>query len=144
LVFVPRGAGVGAPLAAPLSQTQHPGSVSSLGWAQGRADVLTDLIARKDLPLGAFLLALVIAFGFGAGHALSPGHGKTVVAAYLVGSRGTPAHAALLGVTVTVSHTIGVFLLGLVVLFASDYILPEKLYPWLGFSSGFLIAILGL
>src|SRR5206468_4362428 len=94
--------------------------------------------------LGAFLLALVIAFGFGAGHALSPGHGKTVVAAYLVGSRGTPAHAALLGVTVTVSHTIGVFLLGLVVLFASDYILPEKLYPWLGFSSGFLIAVLGI
>lgn len=119
-------------------------NVSALSWAQGRADALTELIAQPELPLGAFLIALLIAFGFGAGHALSPGHGKTVVAAYLVGSRGTAKHAALLGVTVTVSHTIGVFLLGLVVLYAANYILPEQLYPWLGFTSGLLVAIMGV
>lgn len=120
------------------------GSATALAWAQGRTDALTDLLTQKDLPFGAFLVALLIAFMFGAGHALSPGHGKTVVAAYLVGSRGTAKHAALLGITVTISHTIGVFLLGLIVLYAADYILPEQLYPWLGVTSGLLVAFMGV
>ena len=77
-------------------------------------------------------------------HALSPGHGKTVVAAYLVGSRGTPRHALLLGLVVTVTHVIGVFALGLVVLAASKYVVPERLYPWLGYASGLLIIAIGL
>ena len=64
-------------------------------------------------------------------HAMSPGHGKTVVGAYLVGSRGTVKHAAFLGLTVTITHTLGVFALGLITLFASNYILPEKLIPFL-------------
>ena len=123
---------------------QRANSVAGLSWAQGRADALTNLISQQELPLGAFLIALLVAFAFGAGHALSPGHGKTVVAAYLVGSRGTAKHAALLGLTVTISHTIGVFLLGLVVLYAANYILPEQLYPWLGFSSGLLVAVMGV
>ncbi len=127
------------------NQVQAPANnVSALSWAQGRADALTDLVAQKELPLGAFLVALLIAFGFGAGHALSPGHGKTIVAAYLVGSKGTAKHAALLGITVTVSHTIGVFLLGLVVLYAANYILPEQLYPWLGVTSGLMVAFMGV
>ncbi|MDP9255085.1 MAG: high-affinity nickel-transporter, partial [Actinomycetota bacterium] len=82
------------------------------------------------------LLLFGAAFGWGALHALSPGHGKSMVAGYLVGSRGTPRHAAILGLTVTVTHTFAVFALGLVTLFASQYILPEKLYPWLGVVSG--------
>src|SRR5207302_8728551 len=89
-------------------------------------------------------LAFVTACVLGAGHALSPGHGKTMVAAYLVGSRGTAAHAALLGVTVTASHTAGVFLLGLVSLFLSRYVVPERLYPWLGFLSGAMIVGIGV
>ena len=113
-------------------------------WAQARNDALTALVSQGNLPLGALLFGLLIAFAFGAAHALSPGHGKTVVAAYLVGSRGTAAHAAFLGVTVTVSHTIGVFLFGLVVLYASQYIVPEQLYPWLGVVSGLLIVVVGL
>src|SRR5262249_16380919 len=87
---------------------------------------------------------LLIAFGLGCLHALSPGHGKTMVGAYLVGSRGTPWHAVLLGVTVTLSHTAGVFALGLAVLLASRWIVPEQLYPWLGFASGAAITAIGL
>jgi ABC-type nickel/cobalt efflux system permease component RcnA len=80
----------------------------------------------------------------GAFHALEPGHGKTVVAAYLVGSRGTVRHALLLGLVVTASHTVGVYLLGVVTLYASRHVVPERLYPWLGAASGLLIAVLGV
>lgn len=90
------------------------------------------------------LLLFGAAFGWGALHALSPGHGKSMVAGYLVGSRGTPRHAAILGLTVTVTHTFAVFALGLVTLFASQYILPEKLYPWLGVVSGVMVVTIGL
>jgi nickel/cobalt transporter (NicO) family protein len=89
-----------------------------------------------------FLLAA--AFGWGALHALSPGHGKTLVAGYLVGARGTPRHAAILGLMVTATHTVSVFALGLVTLAASQYILPERLYPWLGVLSGLLVVGIGL
>ena len=76
-------------------------------------------------------------------HALSPGHGKTVVAAYLVGNRGTARHALFLGGVVTFTHTIGVFLLGFVTLYLSRYVVPERLYPWVGFISGLTILAIG-
>lgn len=104
----------------------------------------TEIMARKDLGLGVILAALAIAVGLGAFHALEPGHGKTLVAAYLVGSRGTFKHAFLLGVIVTASHTAGVYLLGAITLYASKYIVPERIYPWLGAISGVMIALLGL
>jgi nickel/cobalt exporter len=114
------------------------------GLTKTPKDSFTELIAKKELTPQIILLSLVIAFGLGAFHALSPGHGKTVVAAYLVGSRGTAGHALLLGIIVTLTHTIGVFALGFVTLFASKYILPEKLYPWLGFTSGLIIVLMGI
>lgn len=104
----------------------------------------TEIIAKNELGLGIILAALAIAVGLGAFHALEPGHGKTLVAAYLVGSRGTFKHAFLLGLIVTASHTAGVYLLGGVTLYASKYIVPERLYPWLGALSGAMIAALGL
>jgi ABC-type nickel/cobalt efflux system permease component RcnA len=105
----------------------------------------TELIStRGKLSFWFLLSAALIAAGLGAMHALEPGHGKTIVAAYLVGSRGTARHAVLLGVVVTASHTVGVFLLGAVTLYASRYIVPEKLYPWLGTISGLSVAGLGL
>jgi ABC-type nickel/cobalt efflux system permease component RcnA len=67
-----------------------------------------------------------------------------VVAAYLVGSRGTAWHALILGVVVTISHTAGVYLLGAVTFYASNHVVPEKLYPWLSLVSGLTIAVLGL
>ena len=105
-------------------------------------DAFTQAIATARLTPAIILLGLGIAFIFGAFHALSPGHGKTMVAAYLVGSHGTPKHAALLGLTVTITHTAGVFALGFVTLFASQYILPERLYSVLSIVSG--LAVFGV
>jgi ABC-type nickel/cobalt efflux system permease component RcnA len=103
----------------------------------------TELIATEQLGLGIILIALGVAAGLGAFHALEPGHGKTLVAAYLVGSRGTVKHAFLLGLIVTAAHTAGVYLLGAVTLYASRYIVPGQLYPWLGVISGVMITSLG-
>ncbi len=104
----------------------------------------TELMTTRPPGIGILLLALVVAAGLGAVHALEPGHGKTVVAAYLVGSRGTAWHALVLGLVVTASHTAGVYLLGAVTLYASRYIVPERLYPWLGVASGLTVAGLGI
>jgi nickel/cobalt transporter (NicO) family protein len=117
---------------------------------------LTDLKAlftpsyqRSPLPnvdwnsTGGIWVAIVGAFIWGAMHSLSPGHGKTVVGAYLVGTRATPGHALFLAFTTTITHTIGVFALGLITLFAAEYILPEQLYPWLGLGSGVMVVTIG-
>jgi ABC-type nickel/cobalt efflux system permease component RcnA len=111
---------------------------------QTPSTLLTELMTTRQLSAGVILLALLAAIGLGAFHALEPGHGKTLVAAYLIGSRGTAWHALLLGLIVTGSHTIGVYALGGVALFASHYILPEQLYPWLGLTSGLLIIGTGI
>ena len=89
------------------------------------------------------VLLLLAAFGWGAVHALSPGHGKAMVAAYLVGTRGTARQAVALGATVTVTHTAGVALLGVVALTLSQYVLPEDLYPWLNLVAGLLVLGVG-
>jgi nickel/cobalt transporter (NicO) family protein len=102
------------------------------------------LIARDRLTPGFVALSILIAMFWGAAHALSPGHGKSIVAAYLVGSRGTPRHAVFLGMTVTVTHTIGVFALGLVTLSLSAFIVPDQLYPWLNLVSALLIVGVGV
>jgi len=103
----------------------------------------TELIATKQISFAIALLAAAIAAGLGALHALEPGHGKTIVAAYLVGSRGTARHALLLGTIVTISHTAGVYLLGAITLYAQKYVLPERIYPFLAVLSGVLIAGMG-
>ncbi|NOK59586.1 MAG: hypothetical protein GFH27_549285n110 [Chloroflexi bacterium AL-W] len=102
------------------------------------------LIANTASTPYAMGVALLIAFGLGAVHALSPGHGKTIVAAYLVGSRGTTKHALFLGLTTTITHTIGVFALGIITLGVSEFILPEQLYPILTMVSGAAVLLLGL
>jgi ABC-type nickel/cobalt efflux system permease component RcnA len=107
-------------------------------------NAFTELVAAPQLGPGVLLFALLLAASLGAFHAVEPGHGKTVVAAYLVGSRGTAWHAVTLGLIVTASHTVGVYLLGAVTLYASRYVVPERLYPWLGVTSGLTIAILGV
>lgn len=107
-------------------------------------DGFADLLAGGDDEGPLLLLLLAAAFGWGALHALSPGHGKAMVAGYLAGSRGKPRHAVALGLTVTATHTASVFALGLVTLAASQYILPEQIYPWLGVASGAMIVGVGL
>jgi nickel/cobalt exporter len=101
------------------------------------------LIARDDLGVGVILISLALAFFWGSAHALSPGHGKAIVTAYLVGQRGKPRHAAALGLIVTATHTIGVFTLGFVTLGLSQFIVPEQLYPWIGLVSGLLVIGVG-
>ena len=89
------------------------------------------------------LAAIMIAFALGAAHALTPGHGKTIVAAYLVGSRGTLKHALFLGAMVTATHTITVFALGLATLFLFRYIVPAQITQILGAISGLSIVVIG-
>ena len=87
------------------------------------------MLQNRELTFGMMLIGIAVAFGLGAVHAFSPGHGKTIVAAYLVGSRGTAKHALFLGGMVTFTHTISVFMLGFVTLFLSKYVAPEKISP---------------
>ena len=103
----------------------------------------SSLIGRHHLSALVILASLAAAFFWGMAHALSPGHGKTIVAAYLVGQRGTPWHAAALGAIVTITHTIGVFALGIITLALSAFIVPEQLYPWLNLVSGVLVVTIG-
>ncbi len=107
-------------------------------------EILLDLVRSKEGSLAFYAFALVIALALGALHALTPGHGKTVVAAYLVGSRGTSWHAIVLGTVVTLTHTGSVFLLGIITLAASQYILPTTIIPFLEILSGVLILGLGV
>jgi ABC-type nickel/cobalt efflux system permease component RcnA len=124
--------------AAPVPpQAEAPGTVV-------RGDFLSQMLHRGDIPWTLTLLGVAVAFGLGAMHALSPGHGKTIVAAYLVGTHGTFKHAIFLGGMVTFTHTISVFALGLTTLFLSRYVLPEKIFPILGAISGLSIVWIGL
>jgi nickel/cobalt transporter (NicO) family protein len=101
------------------------------------------LIEEGDVSAGVLLISLLVAAFWGAAHALTPGHGKALVAAYLVGTRGRPRHAFMLGGSVTVAHTAGVFAIGLVTLALSQFIVPERLYPWLTLVSGLLVVVVG-
>jgi nickel/cobalt transporter (NicO) family protein len=109
-----------------------------------RNDAFTRLILLEEIKLSTLLVALGISFIWGAMHAMTPGHGKTIVGAYLVGSRGTLKHAVYLGLTTTITHTLGVFALGLITLFAAQYIVPETLYPWMNLLSGLFVVAIGL
>lgn len=101
---------------------------------------LARLIEEGNLGLLAFLLAFLL----GCAHAFTPGHGKTMVAAYLVGERGTAKQAVLLGLVVTVTHTLSVFALGVGMYFFAGKFAPERVTKLLEFVSGAAIAILGL
>ena len=117
------------------SGLQSPDRVADSGFSS--------LIGRGQLSTGVVLLSLLIAAFWGAAHALTPGHGKALVAGYLVGTKGRPRHAVMLGATVTVTHTVGVFALGLITLLLSQFIVPETLYPWLTLASGLLVVGVG-
>jgi nickel/cobalt transporter (NicO) family protein len=125
------GSGAAPSLEAASSSTREEGRFESL-------------VSQKDLGVGAVLLSLLVAMFWGAAHALTPGHGKAIVAGYLVGTRGTPRHAVYLGLIVTATHTAGVFALGLVTLLLSRFLVPEQLYPWLTVASGLLVVGVGL
>ena len=132
--------------AAPITQAATPTPSATPKPAAGevtRGDYLSRMLSQRDIPFNVMLIGIAVAFAFGALHAKSPGHGKTMVAAYLVGSRGTMKQAAFLGGMVTLTHTISVFILGLVTLVFAKYLAPEKLVTWLGVASGISIVLIG-
>jgi nickel/cobalt exporter len=139
---VPKSESLPATLAAPPAPTFVQQQPTAPGTVV-RGDFLSRMLQRRDLGWGLIALCILAAFGLGATHALSPGHGKTIVAAYLVGSRGTLKHAGLLGFVVTFTHTFTVFMLGLGVLFFQQYVVPEKIVPALGAVSGLSIVLVG-
>ena len=99
--------------------------------------------SKGDLGFAMTIFSLGSALLLGCAHALSPGHGKTMVAAYLIGSRGTRRDAVLLGGIVTFTHVISVLLLGLVCLLFSKAVVSHKVFPWIGAASGAVIFIVG-
>ena len=135
-------------LAAVVMPTSDPVPALSSGRSLEAPDRVADsgftrLIGRHHLSALVVLASLAAALFWGAAHALSPGHGKTIVTAYLVGRRGTPRDAAILGGIVTVTHTIGVFALGLVTLALSQFVVPDRLYPWLDVAAGVSVVLVG-
>ena len=129
---------VGAMAAASSSSSASvPGGVSALPAE------LTTLLHGDTLSPGLLVLGLLVAAGLGALHALTPGHGKTIMAAYLVGTRGDTRQAIGLGATVATSHTIGVLVLAMLVLAASSLLPPERLFPVLSAVSAILVTGIG-
>ena len=136
------GPGAAHPPGAGTPVTGGPGPAARAGVDRATA-AFTALVGERRRSPGFGVVALLLAVVLGAAHALAPGHGKTVMAAYLVGLRGSLRQAATIGATVTVTHTAGVLLLGLV-LSASREVASEYLYPWLGLASGLLLAAVGV
>jgi ABC-type nickel/cobalt efflux system permease component RcnA len=130
------GTAVAAPPLEGLALAAAPTDRAGAGFAS--------LISSHDVTLSAVFLALLAAFAFGALHAVEPGHGKTLVAAYFIGVKGTVRQALALGLIVATTHTVGVLAIGLIAIFASQRLLPEHLYPWLSLASGLMVMALGL
>ena len=104
-------------------------------------DRIKELI-NQPLTLQLAIVALVVSFVLGGLHALTPGHGKAIVAAYLVGSKGRVIDAVFLGLVVTFTHTFSVIALGIVMLVAQGFA-PDDIVPWLSLFSGVLIVGIG-
>src|SRR5881409_1071644 len=116
----------------------------ALVGAKRFGDRMTELVSTSEpLGLGLVLTSLLVAALLGALHALGPGHGKTIGGAYLIGTRGTARHALFLGLVVTATHTLGVYLLGFATWGASAYVVPERLFPWISVLSGLLVVGIG-
>ena len=122
----------------------HTASMSRSGNGDSVTGRIGRVLHQKDLSPKLVLFALAMAVVLGAAHALSPGHGKSLVAAYLVGTRGRARDAVLLGGIVTFSHVFSVILLGVLTLAASNYFVPEQMLPYLEVGSGALILLLGI
>jgi nickel/cobalt transporter (NicO) family protein len=149
LSFIRGAAPVGATLLGPRAGQAPPAAqpatiAGESAWLQRQTRALVDAISAPHIGYRVTLFALLAAFVLGALHAFSPGHGKTIVGAYLIGSRGTPKHAVFLGATVTATHTLGVFALGFATLFASRFIVPERLFPILSLLSGLIVLGMGM
>lgn len=109
----------------------------------GHGNHLLPNFSEQILTPQLTITGLTLACFFGAVHGLTPGHGKTIATAYLIGSNSTPLQALMLSLIVTLTHTLGIFALGLTVLLASRYLLPEQLYYIFSLLSGIAISAIG-
>jgi nickel/cobalt exporter len=109
----------------------------------GVAADLPEIFRTTDLTPFVILASLLTAVVIGAGHALTPGHGKTLMAAYLVGSRGTAVHAVGLGLSVAVSHTLGILALAFVIVGAGSVLPPDVVYRVTPVIAGTSIVLIG-
>ena len=100
-------------------------------------------LITQPLTLQIAIVALVVSFVLGGLHALTPGHGKAVVAAYLVGTKGRIIDAIFLGLVVTFTHTFSVISIGVILLFTKDRFVQEDIVLWLSLISGILIIGIG-
>ncbi len=117
---------------------------ASKAQAGGLTSTFTDLVTARDVGVGFGIVALAISVGLGVLHAFAPGHGKTLMAAYMLGQqRSSLRQVAIIGLTVTLTHTAGVLVLGLV-LSAFALTAPEQIYAWLGLASGVLLIAIGV
>ncbi len=135
---------VASPATAP---TPDPGPVATVAPAAvpggiGGAE-LPDIFRRTDLTPFVILVSLATAAALGAGHALTPGHGKTLMAAYLVGTRGSARHALGLGAAVSVSHTAGILVLAAIVVAATDVLAPDVVVRWAPVVAAISIVLIG-
>jgi ABC-type nickel/cobalt efflux system permease component RcnA len=138
LAASPPAAGVPSPAQAVASASAAavvPGGVA--------ATDLPDIFRQADLTPVVVLLSLIAAAALGAGHALTPGHGKTLMAAYLVGTRGSARHAIGLGAAVSVSHTVGILVLAAVVLAATDVVAPDVIVRGAPLVAAVSIVVIG-
>jgi nickel/cobalt transporter (NicO) family protein len=139
------GQPAGEPVGQPAGQAAAlPHTVGTAAGAVpgGVGNEISGLLQTRDLTPPIVIVSLLTAMTLGAAHALTPGHGKTVMAAYLVGTRGTARHAVALGLTVTIAHTAGVLLLAAVVLTMSR-VTPEAFNHVAGIVSGLLVLGIG-
>ena len=124
-----------------------PGEPSAAGPAGsvpgGVATEISGLLGTRDVTPLVLLLSILTATALGAGHALTPGHGKTIMAAYLVGTRGSARHAVGLGFATAVSHTIGVLVLALLIVAAGSAFSADRVYPILTVASGLIVVAIG-
>jgi nickel/cobalt exporter len=125
----------GASTATPTTNVPAPGS-------RPPEDPLVALVGAQ-MSLFAMVAAIGVALALGALHALSPGHGKTLVAAYLIGTRADLRQAVGLGLTVAVTHTAGVFVLGVATYLATEWLIPDRIVRGLSVATGMLILALG-
>jgi len=128
----------------PLIDVQRAAGNKKISDEPTGAGRLKGFISAPELSMKLVFIALIVSAFLGGLHALTPGHGKAVVAAYLVGSKGRIRDAIFLGIIVTITHTFSVVILGVITLYASKYILPQDIFPLLGFASGLLIVIIGV
>ncbi len=131
-----------APAARCITTIHHAKTVKNVIFSPENQSVTSFSTSPLNLSNGLWV-TIVGSFLWGAAHAMSPGHGKTLVGAYLMGEKATVRHALFLGLTTTVTHTLGVFLLGGVTLLASKAFLPEQLFPWMSLVSGLLVVAIG-